>query len=296
MKTFAENRNVVLALLAGSIAFMTSHAFAQTPFDKFSSEAADSERSVDYSAIDRFYSSVTVQKGSRRNFRYSVLKGSGGNILDAYVRSISSVKPTQLSKDEQLAYWLNLRNLLVVQAIAAETPVRNLKNARGDFDAPGDMWTRKRVTVEDVSVSIDDIERNIILKNWNNPNLIYGLYQGVKGGAGFVPPKAFKGTSIEEDLRSRAAYYINLHRTLRVKKSDVRTSAIYDWYKASLFGGDDQQIIAHLKSHAQDRLAEDLKDVSTVSFVKMDYKLDEEQVREQQQRYDIPRSSAPTGS
>ena len=289
-------RVVIGAAAAAFVGFVSMPLFAQTPFETFKKYDSESVTEIDYSPIDQLYSAVSVEKGERLNFRYDVLRGEGLQFLDSFAEVLASFTPTSLSRNEQLAYWLNLRNLLVIRAIASEHKGRNLKNARGDFANPGEMWTRERISVEGVSLSIHDIEKEIILANWSSPEVLYGLYQGVKGGPAFAPPENFSGATVDQQLRERGEHYINSRRVLRVRNRDVRAPAIYSWYSAVLFENSDQAVIAHLQTYAKEKLAEALSGAEALSFAKMNYGIDEEQVRQQQVDLSRRPGAVDTGS
>lgn len=281
------------ALLLTTISFAPTAAHAQDAFTQFQSASNESTRSIGYDVIDNFYDQVTTRKGARYQFRYSVLNQAGLPALSDFAAFMAGIDPTTLNKDEQLAYWLNFRNLLVIRAIAADLPGRSFKRGRGDVNEPGELWTRKRLSVNGVSLSIDDIEKKIILANWQDPNLLYGLYQGAEGGVAFYPPKNFNGASVHEDLAERGRRFVNARRVVRVKRGKASLPAVYDWYKDALFSGDDAAVIAHIRSLADDNLSADLATVDEISFKKMDYSLDEVVVRDQRQQF--PQSSTGAG-
>jgi len=302
-------RNAAFAgIVAFSIPFATMQASTaqevvvdetsqQNPFDKFSEYDATNTQSINYAPMDEFYAAITSKRSGRQNFRYSLISGQGGEILDGYVNFISSISPTKFNKNEQLAYWLNLRNLLVIREITAASPLRNLKKQRGDNFNPGTIWSKQTVTVDNVPMSIDDIEKRIILANWPTPEIFYGLYQGIKGGPAFTPPVSFTGKNVQEELKSRAKSYINARRVVKVKGSSVEIPATYDWYRTTLFANDDAALIAHLTSYAENKLATKLSNVSSVSFSKVNYSLDQEQQRQQSNNFPRSGSSpAPAGS
>lgn len=267
--------------LAASVGLPTT-SLAQDGFDKFT-VAASSGQTIDYSPLDQFLQRVTQSDKGRNKFRYDALNQSGQQALQAYVNFLSRIQPANLTKDEQLAYWLNLRNLLIVKAIATDNP-RSFKKARGTYSEPGEMWTRKRLTVDGVNLSIDDIERNIILANWSsNPDIIYGLYQGSEGGPAFNPVQCFTGANVENELSARGTAYVNSRRVVRVRGDSVNAPAVFDWYAPTLFEGDQSKVLAHLASHAQGDLSGKISGATSVKFVKMDYDVDRLVIRQQRQ-------------
>ena len=297
MKKMNVCRSMLTAIAIGSIAFAAAPAVAQDSIEKFAEFDASNATVVDYGPIDEFYEALTVKERARRKFRYSAIRQGGEEILQAYISFMEGLTPTRYSRNEQLAYWLNLRNLLVVHAIAMENPGRSIKGERGDFETPGSMWTKTRVTVEDVAMSIDDIERNIILANWaSSPDVLYGLYQGAEGGPAFNPPKNFTGGAIQNELSERASAFVNGRRVVRVRRGAVEAPAIYGWYKGVLFNGDDASVIDHLKQHADNGLKRKLEDAGSVAYKSMEYAVEELEVRQQREFNNQPSGGFTGGS
>jgi len=285
------------SVFLGSLALSVTNAAAQHAFDQFQTVTKESNRTVNYEVIDEVYDTVTVKKGARYDFRYSGLNQNGRSTLSSFANFFSTIDPTTLNKDEQLAYWLNFRNLLVIRGIAADLPGRSFKRKRGNVEEPGELWTRKRLSVNGVAVSIDDIEKKIILANWSDPNIIYGLYQGSEGGVAFYPPKNFTGANVHEELAERGRHFVNSKRVIRIRRDKATLPAIYGWYKAKLFGGDEAVIMEHIKALAENPLRAELEGVSEIKFGKMDYTLDEVVVRQQRQQFpQTSGGSRPIGS
>lgn len=228
---------------------------------------------IDYSKIDEFFDGFSIKKGDRRQFRYAQLQRQAVQTLGAYSTFLANLKPSTFSENEQLAYWLNLRNILVVRAIADETPRRSLKAARGTFDDPGEMWTRKRLAVEGEQMSIHAIEQKI-LQNFSDPNVLYGLYQGIEDGPALNAPAMFSGPTVNEQLQERAKFFVNARRVMSVKKTALRAPGVYEWYKPALFNDSDDAVLAHLKAHAGGDLQAALADAEKIDFRKITYRID----------------------
>lgn len=246
---------------------------------KFSNSVATSQVQVEYSPIDQFIGAFCDENSGRVQCAYDAMGQQGDRYLTRFETYLSRVPVSRLSKDDQLAYWLNTRNMLVVHAIA-ESRSRKLTKARGTFAAPGEMWTKKRITVEGVELSIQDIERDILLASFDDPNLIYGMYQGTKGGPA-MHNTGFTGSSVHADLEKLGQSFVNSRSGLRVSKSKANINAIYDWYGDALFDGDDAKFKAHLASLAKGKRASGLNNVSEFKSAKFSYSVDNFVVRQQ---------------
>ena len=132
----------------------------------------------------------------------------------------------KFSRNEQLAYWLNLYNVTVLNEIIAVYPKRSLKNFLLGGNA---ILSKKLLTVSGVSLSLDDIQYTILKQNYDdNPLIMYGLYQGNVGGPN-IRPSAYTGADVYLALEDNAAEFINSNRgTFAGDEGILRVSSLYD--------------------------------------------------------------------
>jgi len=273
------NRSFFLTLVAFALLSPFASSHAADAFDQFAVHDDSSKLHITYTEFERFLESFSEERSGRKNLFYSAIQEPNIQFINAYVNGLAGISPAKLSRDQQLAYWINLHNALVIQAIAVEKPGRNLKKHRGNGFDPGEMWTQKRVSIDKVSLSIHDIEENVILRQFKDPNVIYGLYQGSKGGP---PLHVVSGNSIHSDLKAIGERFVNARRAIKVKSGEAAIPLVYHWYKDALFNGDDEAVVNHLKTLAKPKLQRALNDAYALgaqSSSKFSYSLDEAQVR-----------------
>ena len=240
-----------------------------------------SQLAVDYSPWAQFTQAFTSEERGRTKIAYASVATDGSAFMAQYMRYLSNVSVTTLNRDEQLAYWLNTRNLMIVDAMAETRNRRRVSSHRGTATEPGDMWTEKRITVEGVELSIDDIERGIILTSFNDdPNVLYGLYQGSRGGASF-PKAAFTGANVRTQLEAQGRDFVNSRSGVKAGRSKVEVPAIYDWYDEALFGGDTAARTAHLVGLSDEQRASRLSEATEFKTRKYSYSGDELVIRQQ---------------
>ncbi|MCF6196180.1 MAG: DUF547 domain-containing protein [Emcibacter sp.] len=84
-----------------------------------------------------------------------------------------------LNKNEQLAYWLNLYNITVYEQVARRYPIRKLKGLHNETRSSPSVWNEKILKVNDISLSLNDIQYNIIILGiLNFPKNILTFYRG----------------------------------------------------------------------------------------------------------------------
>lgn len=243
--------------------------------------AATSAFAVDYGPIAVFNEAFGREEGGRLKIAYAATGRQGMDFLEDYVGYLAAVPVSGLSRNDQLAYWLNTRNVLVVEAMSDSRSRRRMAQARGTAAEPGDMWTEKRVTVDGHPLSIDDIERGILLANWaDTPNIVFGLYQGTRGGAS-LPPAGFDGATVREDLARLGRDFVNSRDGVRVRRGTAEIPEFLVWHEDALFGGDRTALVAHLATLADADTASGLAAATDIRTRSFSYRSDELILREQ---------------
>ena len=248
------------------------------PYAVFAQHDDTNPTQIDYSIYETLFEKISTRDTGRTEIYYAAMDGQVVEVLNAYIAQLAQTRVSALSRQEQLAFWLNLKNLLVVATIAGERPGGSIEKLRGAATEPGSGWTRKVLRVEGTPLSIHDIEQEILLRFFASPDLIYGLYQGSKGGPEF-PQTPFSGSKVEQQLRERGADFVNARRAVKIRSNEAQVPGIYGWYVDRLFDGNPSSLLAHLRELAEPRLRSRLDQTQDVSYQKHSYKIDEAVIR-----------------
>ena len=169
----------------------------------------------------------------------------------------------QFSKNEQLAYWLNLHNVAVMLEVANEYPIKKVKSLH---KGRKQVWNKKSMSIGGVPTSIQDIEDHVVA-NWNDPLVLYGFFMGAVGGPN-IRDHAFTGDNVIEALNQNAREFVNSLRGFRLWSGRGRVSDHYE-LGARYFPNFEDDIKKHLLSYAQDdtrRSVEKAKSVRADSY------------------------------
>lgn len=215
-----------------------------------------------------------LKKGMDINYvPYALIKKEFGQILfvlEIYISEMREVGVSKLNRDEQLAYWLNLRNALVMHSLFYHHPVTDIEELYYGDRAGNSEWDTKKVWVEAKLLSIRDIEETIVLAGWPDPRVLYGLFYGAKGGP-FIMNQAFTGANVYGLLEANAREYLNASKTIKVsRKRGLEVPLVFYWH-AALFGEDSGALYRHLEQYAGDKL---LKKLSKAPRDKISYAFD----------------------
>ena len=185
------------------------------------------------------------------------------NTLKDYVKEMSQINIDEYNRNEQLAYWINLYNALIVQTVANYYPVANIQEIN---ISPGlfsiGPWGANIITIKGVPLSLDQINNRIVRPIWNDPRTLYAMNDATIGAPN-LSKQAYTGDKIQEQLNDAANKYINSLRGVQVIEGKLILSKIYDWYQED-YGGTKQYVINHLLHFAHEPLLSQLKHINSV--------------------------------
>jgi len=245
MKYFSS---AILILTGFLMVFDIANAANSTVPEPFQRFDADSKYAINYDDLTAMLKTVVVDVGrssrekaapshaatgtrmkasvkrSTQNeanrFYYETFEGNdeAQQLLKGIQKSLEQV-PTEVSleyfsRDEQLAYWLNLYNVTVLNEIVQVYPKRNLKKI---LVGKKSIFSKKLLTVAGIPLSLNDIQYTILKQNYdNNPLIMYGLYQGNIGGPN-IRKNAYTGKDVHRALTNNAIEFINSNRGTQSK-------------------------------------------------------------------------------
>lgn len=255
--------SVLIRAISVLVCFISISAFA-SDYDRWGVNNPQEATSIDHAPMSNILKFLTVGDDDDSKMAYYLAKGKGLEYIVSYRKYLESIPVSLLNKDEQLAYWLNLHNTAVIEMLSDNNKLaKKIKKLRGQPGDPGKEWSKKRVSVENISLSLEEIEQNILVNHWQNPLVIYGLFYSTKGSV-FLGVEGFTGDDVMQQLSAIATKFVNKKNNLKIRKDKVKVSSLYAWNKQSLFADDDSILIAHLQKYAQGKVASKLENVTQI--------------------------------
>jgi hypothetical protein len=252
------------AVIMGSIFVAASLAAAAPKADLWPRWERHDPRSTvtaDHAAWDEFLGKYLVADDpSGINLaRYGSVTPEDRQALRSYLDSLEAVRVSEMNRDEQRAYWINLYNALTVLLILEHYPVKSIRDIKisPGFFSSG-PWDKKLLVIEGEKVSLNDIEHRILRPIWKDNRLHYAV-NCASLGCPNLQPAAYGSANTERLLEEGAREYVNHPRGVRFDGKKLVLSSIYGWFKED-FGGSEKGILEHLLAYADDQLTERLRD------------------------------------
>jgi Protein of unknown function, DUF547 len=167
--------------------------------------------------------------------------GFKGPDFKAYLASLDKADPAALDDKERLAWWINAYNAYTIELInkhKERDSIRNINKSLGIIKGYG-PWKEQLVKAGGKVYHLDNVEHDIIRKQWNEPRIHFALVCAAMG----CPPlrsEAYTGIRLEDQLQDQAVEF--LVRSPAKNRVDVATgtvhgSPIYVKYYPEDFGG-----------------------------------------------------------
>jgi hypothetical protein len=171
---------------------------------------------------------------------------------------------TAMSRNEQLAFWLNLHNAITIEQIALQYPVRKPSNIRVGPDG-AKLNEAKLVTVKGVALSLNDIRTRIVYKNWSAPKVIYGFFRGDIGGPS-IRNEAYTASNVSRLLDKNAVEYVNSLRGVTDTSQVLLVSSVYKEARPYFFEDWPNALRTHLRDYLKPEIADSLNLGAPVRF------------------------------
>ncbi len=192
---------------------------------------------------------------------YKGLKGEKTKIDNYINQLIAFTSQTDWSRNEKLAYWINLYNAITVKLILDNYPLKSIKDLYN-----GKPWDKKLVTIDSKTYSLNNIENDIIRPKFNDARIHFAVNCAAKSC-----PKLMNGAFLPEklnyQLNKQAKGFINGSKN-NITASSITISKIFDWYKDDFKHGN---IIDFLNQYSNTQINPN----ASINFNEYDWKLNE---------------------
>jgi hypothetical protein len=161
---------------------------------------------------------------------YRAIKSERGK-LDGYVAQLATASVEKAPREEQIAFWLNAYNALVLRTVIDHYPIQGKSSeypAKSIRQIPG-AFERLPHRVAGRMLTLDQIEQTI-LSGFHDPRVYFALGRGAVG-SGRLRSEAFTGARLDEQLAEAAAECVTRAQCVSIDRENgkVGVSPIFSW-------------------------------------------------------------------
>ena len=182
------------------------------------------------------------------------IKGNIADYADELETLGNQLDIPALERNQQLAFWVNLHNVIVVREISKHYPgpKRRPKDIMPVEGSTAGLHTAKLLHIDGIALSLEDIRQRIVYPNWKNPDAAFAFYLGDVSSPSLADV-AYEPKALTGQLKSNAERYANSLRGTEKGKVSRIYQDIAPWY----FPNFEADLATYLKTRMrEDVLAE----------------------------------------
>ena len=179
---------------------------------------------------------------------------------------LSKAESITVSKEDEKkyqAFWINAYNLLVIQSVVDNYPIKSPLDVPGFFDS-------NLHKIGGGELTLNDIENKKLRGEFPDEARFHFVL--VCAGLGCPPiiENAYLPDNLESQLSKQTSLAINDPNFIRVNKKKVAISQIFDWYSVD-FNRNGQNVIQFINQYRDTKISND----SRITYYEYDWKLNE---------------------
>ncbi|WP_139956758.1 DUF547 domain-containing protein [Flavicella sediminum] len=149
--------------------------------------------------------------------------------LAHYIDYLKKTTPAKSWSDNAVkAFWINAYNAYTIKLITDHYPVKSIMDIRLKGK---DAWHAPIATVGGKTLTLNEIEHEILRKNYKDPR----IHVGVNCASFSCPPIAnfaFTEKNIEATLEKLMVSFVNDPQRNNITEKKITLSKIFEWYQA----------------------------------------------------------------
>jgi len=192
--------------------------------------------------------------------------------LEKYLKLLSENAPDRKtwSKNQQLAYWINVYNAFTVKLIVDNYPTKSIRDLGPSLKIPliKDVWHYKFFKIAGVEMSLDEVEHSILRKEFEEPRIHFAI----NCASVSCPPllnEAFVVDRLEEQLTRVATAFVNDPTRNNLGVTRLQLSPIFSWFKGDFTKKG--TLIDFLNKYSKVKISPS----ASISFLEYNWKLNE---------------------
>lgn len=151
--------------------------------------------------------------------------------LDAYVAALAGTRLDSSSPQEQVAFWINAYNAVVLQTVVRHYPIqaRTKDYPAGSIRQIPGAFEREAHRLAGRTLTLDQIEQTV-LPTFHDPRIFFALGRGAVG-SGRLRSEAYAADRLELQLAEDAAECVSRSQCVQIDASQdvMKVSSIFSW-------------------------------------------------------------------
>ncbi|MED7820349.1 MULTISPECIES: DUF547 domain-containing protein [unclassified Francisella] len=228
MKKINISKNILLVILAFMAVSLYAAPSAQlwSYWDKLDQS---STAKIDFKPWQNFLDKYVVQKGDQTFVNYAEVSEKDKENIAKMIDNYAKIDILKYNKNQQLAYWINMYNMLTIQVILQHYPVKSITDIDKGWFGNSKVWDQRVVKINGKELTLNDIEHRIIRPIWHDPR-VHSAVNCASISCPNLSKEAYQGNQINAQLNKSFTTWINSSKGFEIKDNNIYISKIFDWY------------------------------------------------------------------
>jgi hypothetical protein len=170
-----------------------------------------------------------------RGMDYKGLKEKDKAALDRLRQQMAAVDTNFLSREDQLAYWINLYNISTVGVVVDNYPVESIRDLSTDPIVRLNVFKKDHVRTKNGPMSLNDVENDRIREGFKDPRIHFAINCAAKSCPP-IRPEPYVGAKLRQQLDDQTRKFLNGPNGVRLEKKGptlvLHTTKIMEWFES----------------------------------------------------------------
>ncbi|MBT8353406.1 MAG: DUF547 domain-containing protein [Desulfofustis sp.] len=175
--------------------------------------------------------------------------------LDTYLTLLADTDPEQLSKPDELAYWINGYNSYTVKLILDNfkngKPPSSIRKIGGLFSNP---WKISFAVMGGTIYTLDNIEHDVIRVRFDEPRIHFAVNCASKS-CPILISEAYEGATLDDQLEQSTRDFLENPEHNFLEGDTLHVSSIFKWYKEDFNDDPLSFFLSHTRGELQQQLS-----------------------------------------
>jgi hypothetical protein len=159
------------------------------------------------------------------NVNYAQIKSNKTELNNILKEFQSNYPSGSWSKNQKLAYWINAYNIYTIKLVVDNYPTTSITKIT---EKP---WHKKFIKLGGKTYSLDNIENDIIRKQFNEPRIHFALNCASKS-CPILMNSSYVSTNLDMQLTKQTRKFLADKTKNILSSKKIQISKIFEWYKA----------------------------------------------------------------
>lgn len=181
----------------------------------------------EYAKLNTFLSTYVTYGG---NVNYASIKSNKSQLEDIIKEFESNFPGSGWSSAQKLTYWINAYNVYTIKLIVDNYPTTSITNITAK------PWHKSFIKLDGKTYSLNQIENDIIRKQFNEPRIHFALNCASKS-CPVLLNKAYTPATVYSKMTAQTKRFLNDTSKNTFGEKEVQISQIFEWYSEDFTKG-----------------------------------------------------------